>query len=149
MALSGQQVDVQLGDLRVRFENISLTIDDGRSGAKSNGVPNGVLGGAYSASGEIEVDTANFSLIIEAARSSGSFVAMPPFDAVFNAEGGDNEKLNIEAFGCLLKASDILNAASEGGEKLKHKFPFEVTDPDFVRINGVPYLNSELTDGLI
>jgi len=30
-----------------------------------------------------------------------------------------------------------------------HKLPFEVTSPDFVKINGVPYLRPDETEDLI
>ncbi|MEA5670747.1 phage protein, partial [Pseudomonas sp. MH2] len=32
--------------------------------------------------------------------------------------------------------------------KSKHKLPFDVTSPDFIRINGVPYLAARETEGL-
>jgi hypothetical protein len=145
--LSGQDLDVMFGDLRVHFESISLNIEDGSVAVHTGGVPNGFVGGKFSASGDIELDTANFNLIIDAAKSAGSFSKLPVFDAVFNAEGDDS--LNIEAFGCKFKLQDLLNASGEGGEKLKHKIGYEVTSKDFVNINGVPYIDPERTKDLL
>ena len=49
--------------------------------------------------------------------------------------------------GATLAATSTL-VLSKGGEKVKFTIPYVVTSPDFVRINGVPYLTSEETEGL-
>ena len=41
-----------------------------------------------------------------------------------------------------------MNIDPKGGEKTKHKVPFEVTSPDFIRINGVPYLDATEIEGI-
>lgn len=146
--LSGKEMGFMLGDLRIVADEITLNIEDGRSAVLSNGVPDGFVDGETKASGDITVDTKNFDLIIEAAKQAGSFKELEPFDSVFNGENA-SESLNIEAFGCLLKISDLLNANSSGGEKLQHKLNFEVTSKDFIRINGVPYLSEKETEHLI
>ncbi|MNP76220.1 hypothetical protein D3C76_1734230 [compost metagenome] len=66
---------------------------------------------------------------------------------MFFAKAGE-EELKVEAFGCKLKVSSLLNIDPKGGEKSKHKVPFDVTSPDFVRINGVPYLAAAEIEGL-
>ena len=66
---------------------------------------------------------------------------------MFFAKAGD-EELRVEAFGLKLKVSSLLNIDSKGGEKTKHKVPYDVTSPDFIRINGVPYLDAAETEGL-
>lgn len=146
--ISGKDVDVMIGDMMVHVENITLTIEDGTTVAKTRGVPNGHIDGEAAANGEIEVDTANFNTIIDAARTAGSFKRLAPFDIVMNAESTD-EGINVEAFDCKLRISELMNAAATGGEKLKYKLPYDVTSPDFVRINGVPYLDSSEVENLI
>ncbi len=145
--ISGKNFDVNIGDLLVHVETATLDITDNSAVAQDKGVPNGHVDGDVSASGELELDTSNFTLLIEAARRSGSFRALEPFDSVFFAKAGD-EELRVEAFGLKLKVSSLLNIDSKGGEKTKHKVPFDVTSPDFIRINGVPYLDATEIEGL-
>jgi len=145
--IGGKNFDVNLGDLLVHVESCTLDITDNTAVAQDKGVPNGHVDGDVSASGEMEFDTANFSLLIEAAKRAGSFRQLDPFDTVFFAKAGD-EELRVEAFGCKLKVSSLLNIDPKGGEKSKHKVPFDVTSPDFIRINGVPYLAAEEIEGL-
>lgn len=145
--ISGKNFDVNIGDLLVHVETATLDITDNSAVAQDKGVPNGHVDGDVSGAGELEVDTSNFNLLIEAARRAGSFRALEPFDSVFFAKAGD-EELRVEAFGLKLKVSSLLNIDSKGGEKTKHKVPFDITSPDFVRINGVPYLDSTEIEGL-
>lgn len=145
--LSGKSFQVTLGDIYINVESYNLSIDDGRATAKTNGIPNGWLDGEVSASGDIEVDAQNFNLIMQAAKKAGSFKELPPFDIVAYAVAGKTSQ-KVEAFDCLLKISDLLDISSSGGEKTKHKLPFEVTGTDFVKINGVPYLSENETAGI-
>lgn len=145
--IGGKNFDVNIGDLLVHVETCTLDITDNSAPAQDKGVPNGHVDGDVSAAGELELDSSNFNLLIEAARRAGSFRALEPFDSVFFAKAGD-EELRVEAFGMKLKVSSLLNIDSKGGEKTKHKVPFDVTSPDFIRINGVPYLDAAETEGL-
>jgi hypothetical protein len=145
--IGGRDFDVMVGDLMIHVETMSASIDDAKGVSKTKGVPNGKVAGEVSCSGEIEVDTQNFNLIIDAARKAGSFEELDDFDIVTNADV-DDEALNIEMFGCSLRISDLLNIDAKGGEKAKHKIPFDVTSPDFVRINGVPYLSRKSTENI-
>ena len=145
--IGGKNFDVNLGDLQVHVENITLDITDNTAVAKSRGVPDGHVDGDVSAAGEMEFDTNNFNLLIEAARAVGSFRKLEPFDTVFFAKAGD-EELRVEAFGCKLRVSSLLSVDPKGGETSKHKVPFDVTSPDFIRINGVPYLDASEIEGL-
>ena len=145
--IGGKNFDVNLGDLLVHVETGTLDITDNSTVAQTKGVPNGHVDGDVAASGEFEFDTSNFNLLIEAARTAGSFRQLEPFDSVFFAKAGD-EELRIEAFGCKLKVSSLLSVDPKGGEKSKHKVPFEVTSPDFIRVNGVPYLAAAEIEGL-
>ena len=145
--IGGKNFDINLGDLQIHVESCTLDITDNTAVAQSRGVPNGHVDGDVSCSGEFEFDTSNFNLLIEAARTAGSFRQLEPFDSVFFAKAGD-EELRIEAFGCKLKVSSLLSIDPKGGEKSKHKVPFDVTSPDFIRINGVPYLAAAEIEGL-
>lgn len=71
-----------------------------------------------------------------------------PQDFLWYAKAG-NEEMKVEAFGCKLIVSDILDIDPKGGTVTTHKIKFLVTSPDFVRINGIPYLESALTKTLI
>lgn len=145
--IGGKNFDVNLGDLQVHIENCTLDITDNSAVAKTHGVPDGHVDGDVSGAGEMEFDTNNFNLLVEAARSAGSFRKLEPFDIVFFAKSGD-EELRVEAFGCKLRISSLLGVDPKGGEKSKHKVPYDVTSPDFIRINGVPYLDSTEIEGL-
>ena len=145
--IGGKNFDVNVGDLQVHVANCTLDITDSTAVAQSRGVPNGHVDGDVAASGEMEFDTSNFNLLIEAARSAGSFRKLEPFDVVFFAKAGD-EELRVEAFGCKLRVSSLLSVDPKGGETSKHKVPFDVTSPDFIRINGVPYLDASEIEGL-
>jgi len=145
--IGGKNFDVNLGDLLIHVESCTLDITDNSATAQTRGVPDGYVDGDVAAAGELELDSTNFNLLIEAARTAGSFRKLEPFDSVFFAKAGD-EELRIEAFGCKLKVSSLLSIDPKGGEKTKHKVPFDVTSPDFIRINGVPYLDSTEIEGL-
>lgn len=145
--ISGQDFDVMVGDLLVHVEALSASITDNGKATQSGGVPDGWVNGDAMCSGEIELDGKNFNLIIESAKSAGSFRGLAPFDITCIAKTTDQEQKH-ELFGCRLKISDLLSIDQKGGDKTKHKLPFEVTSPDFVRINGVPYLSENDTRNL-
>ena len=98
-------------------------------------------------SGEIEADAANLRLIMDAASRAGSFRDLEPFDINAFADTG-NDRMQVDLFGCLLKISSLLDIDSVGGEQHMTTLPFDVTSPDFVRINDVPYLSRTDTDDL-
>ncbi|MBC3410083.1 DUF2597 family protein [Pseudomonas sp. SWRI51] len=145
--IGGKNFDIALGDLQVHVESCTLDITDNSAAAQTRGVPDGYVDGDVSASGEFEFDSMNFNLLIEAARTAGSFRQLSTFDAVFFGQAGEQE-LKVEAFGCRLKVSSLLSVDPKGGEKTKHKVPYEVTSPDFIHINGVPYLAASEIEGL-
>ena len=145
--IGGKNFDVNLGDLQVHVESCTLDITDNSKTAQTRGVPDGYVDGDVAAAGDLELDSTNFNLLIEAARSAGSFRGLDPFDTVFFAKAGD-EELRVEAFGCKLRVSSLLGITPKGGETSKHKVPFDVTSPDFIRINGVPYLAAAEIEGL-
>ncbi|WP_299580922.1 phage protein [uncultured Microbulbifer sp.] len=146
--LSGKDIDVMIGSMLVHVEKYTVSIEDATGPAFTRGVPDGWISGDKKASGEIEVDTNNLMTILDAAKSAGSFSALEPFDIVSSA-ATNNLEFKVEAFGCKLRISDLLDAAGSGGEKLKHKLPYDVTSRDFVRINGVPYIDASETENFI
>lgn len=140
--ITGMHFDTMIGDLLVHVEEASLDIDDSSTANKTKGVSDGWLQGSVSAGGELKVDTNNFNKIVESAKKAGSWRALKPFDMGFTADSGD-EELAIEAFGCRLKISSLLSFKTDGAEKSLHTIPYEVTSPDFIHVNGVPYLDPE------
>ena len=145
--IGGKNFDVSLGDIALHVESCTLDITDNSAVAQTRGVPDGYVDGEVAAAGELELDSSNFQLLIDAARSAGSYRELKPFDAVFFAKAGEDE-LRVEAFGCKVKISSLLSIDPKGGEKSKHKVPFDVTSPDFIHINGVPYLDAAEIEGL-
>lgn len=145
--IGGMNFDVNMGDLLVHVENATLDITDNSAVSQTKGVPDGYVDGDVAASGELELDSQNFNLVVEAARQAGSFRKLETFDLVFFAKTPD-EEMRVEAFACRFKISSLLSIDPKGGEKSKHKLPFDVTSPDFIRINGVPYLDATETEGL-
>lgn len=145
--ISGMNFDINVGDQMIHVETATLDITDNSAVAQTKGVPDGWVAGDVAASGELELDSYNFSLMMESAKAAGSFREMPVFDQLFFAKT-PTEEMRIEAFGCKAKISSLLNIDPKGGEKTKHKVPFDVTSPDFIRINGVPYLSAAEIEGL-
>ncbi|MBG5991922.1 DUF2597 family protein [Proteus mirabilis] len=145
--ISGQSIDFNIdGDL-VHVEKVSFSITDNTGVAQTNGVPDGYVNGDVSAEGELELSTKYLNVITAKARSAGSWRAIPLVDLMWYAKAG-TEELKVESFGCKLNVTDILDVDPKGGAVMTHKIKFIVTSPDFVRINGIPYLESELTDKL-
>ncbi|MBI6895255.1 DUF2597 family protein [Pseudomonas putida] len=145
--ISGMNFDINVGDLKIHVETATLDITDNSAVAQTRGVPDGWVAGDVAASGELELDTTNFNLVIEAAGKAGSFRQLETFDQLFYAKTPTDE-IRVEAFGCRFKISSLLNIDPKGGEKTKHKLPFDVTSPDFIHINGVPYLSADEIEGL-
>lgn len=142
MRLSGMNLNVNVGDLMVHVDTASLNITDNSAVSQTSGVPDGYVDGDVSASGELNVNASNFNLISEAAKAAGSWRAMETFDILFYGKTSKDE-IKVEAFGCRIKLSDILDIDKKGGSASMFKIPFDVTSPDFVHINGVPYLRSD------
>jgi hypothetical protein len=148
MRLSGMNFNVNMGDLMVQVDTASLTITDNSAVSQTGGVPDGAVDGDVSASGELNVNASNFKLISQAAKAAGSWRAMPNFDMMFYGKTSQDE-LKVEAFGCRIKLSDILNIENKGGSASMFKIPFDVTAPDFVHIDGVPYLRPDEIENIV
>lgn len=146
--ISGMSFDFDLTGTQIHADKYTLDITDNTAVAKTKGVPNGYTDGDVEASGEIELDSTNYLLVMEQAKAAGSFRAMDPFDITSYAKAGDDE-LKVEAFGCKITISSLLDVDNNSSDKTVHKLPFIVTDPNFIKINGVPYLDASETTGLI
>ncbi len=148
MRISGKSFDIFIGDMLVHVDKATVEITDNSSVAKNRGVPNGRVLGDVEASGSMEMDAAAFGLISEVAKKAGSFRGMPTFDLLFHAEGTTESK-QVEAFGCAFKIDSLLDVDANGSDKDVTKLAFDVTSPDFIKINGVPYLSESETKDLI
>ncbi|EFR3507425.1 DUF2597 family protein [Salmonella enterica] len=138
--ISGMSFDVSFNGRIVHVKTATLDITDNTKAIQERGVPNGWVRGDVEASGEIEVDTVNFQLLEEAAREAGSWRDIEEADFLFFAQAAKSE-LKIEAFGCKLVISNLLNLDTKGGDAISHKIKFMVTSPDFVKIDGIPVLS--------
>ncbi|QQD22286.1 DUF2597 family protein [Oceanospirillaceae bacterium ASx5O] len=141
--INGKSFDVRLMGFKVHVESFNLSIEDNTTTAKNGGIPNGVLEGDVAASGEIVVDTANFNLILAAAKAAGSFRDLPPFTIDAYAQGTNDsgiEVMSVRAYGCKLKVGELLSVDPTSSDKTTHTLAYDVTSSDFVWINGVPYL---------
>jgi hypothetical protein len=145
--ITGMDVNVSVGTALINVKQYTLNVEDGMKATSTRGIPNGHVRGAVTASGEITLDTENYNLVIEEARKVGSFQQLPVFDIIGLGQTV-NQKFKTAAYGCKLKASKILDSSSDGGEKLEHTIPYEVTDSRFVEINGVPYLDQDFLETL-
>lgn len=135
---NGMSFEIDLGDFAVQVKKFSLEIKDDSAVAKRNGKPDGYLLGGVEGSGEILVDRTGLKAFTEAAKKAGSFQETPPFDINSYAKVGDDE-VKIEAFGCKVKISNLLDIDTGSTDETEFKLPFDVTSPDFVKIDGVPY----------
>jgi hypothetical protein len=148
MRLSGMNFNVNLGDIMVHVDTATLSITDNSAVSQTGGVPDGAVDGDVSANGELSVNASNFALISDAAKSAGSWRGMEPFEIMFYGKTSKDE-MKVEAFGCRIKLSDILDIDKKGGQASLFKIPFDVTSPDFVHINGVPYLRPDEIENIV
>lgn len=146
--ISGINFAIDLDGLRVRVQKVTLDITDNSTTASDQGIPNGWVRGDVSASGEMELDAANLKVMIEAADRAGSFRDIDDFDITFFAKTGSNE-MKVQAFGCRLKLSGLLDIDPTSNDKHTSTVQFDVTSPDFIRINGIPYLSQDDTEGML
>lgn len=130
---------ITLGDTDIHVDKMSLDIEDGQQATKKNGRPDGYVLGEVSAKGELSVDLSEFKKLKAAAQSAGSWQGLAPFDIVAYAKSGDDET-KIEAFGCKIKLSKLLDVDKSSSDKSTRAVPFEVTSPEFINIDGVPYI---------
>jgi hypothetical protein len=129
---------LDLGVSALKVQKFSLDITDNSAVAKRNGRPDGNLRGDVEASGTITVDRDGLRAFVELAKSAGSWQEMDPFDInAFGSAGDDTVK--VEAFGCRVKVNKLLDIDKNSSDETVFELPFDVTSPDFVKIDGVPY----------
>ena len=146
--ISGMSFDFLVNGTQVHAEKITLSITDNTAATQTHGVPDGYVDGDVAAEGELELSIKYFALIKGLAQQAGSWRGIPPQDFMFYARAGD-EEAKVEAFGCKMIMSDILDIDPKGGALATRKIPFKVTDPRFINIDGIPYLEAEATENLI
>lgn len=149
MAISGKNFDTSVGDMSVHVDTATLSIEDASGVAKTQGIPNGKVDGEVGANGDLVLGIAEFNVIGEEAKRRGSWRDLPPFDLLFYANDNRGEEFKVEAFGCVFRIESLLNVDTKGGEKSTVTLKYDVTSPDFVRINGVPYLTAKEIEGII
>lgn len=140
--LNGKSFSTSIGGLPIYVRKFSLEITDDSAVAMRRGKPAGRLLGNVSASGEIEIDGSELSKIIAEARKAGSFQDLPEFDINSFGKAGDVER-KVEAFGCALKLSTVLDIDDSVSDETVHTVPFDVTGEEFVHIDGVPYASQQ------
>ncbi|MPY25176.1 MULTISPECIES: phage protein [unclassified Shewanella] len=148
MRLSGMNFSTHIGDTMIQVDSASVTITDNSAVSQTGGVPDGAVDGDVAASGELTVNAANFKLISEQAKSAGSWRALENFDIQFYGKTSQDE-MKVECFGCRIKLSDLLDIDKKGGSASLFKLPFDVTSPDFVHIDGVPYLRPDEIENIV
>jgi len=146
--LSQKNMIITIGLLSIAVESASLNIEDSREVKLQNGIPVGELDGPVSASGELVVDARNRKIISGAAAIAGSYKQLPAFDINFYAKNGD-EQSSVVAYGCKLMISSLVDAKPNETGDMVTTIPFNVTSPDFVDIDGIPYINQDELTTLI
>lgn len=135
--ITGRNVTVTLSNgIQMMFDTVTLTPDLGFGVARNQGHPDGWTDGEVGAEGEITLNTVEMLKLQEAAGEAGSWKELEPLDMTFYSLSSGVE-MKVEAFGCKLGAPDF-NLDATNNERLQHKIAFMVTDPEFIRINGVP-----------
>lgn len=132
----------------VRANSVSISITDNTAVATTNGMPDGILKGSVSATGSIVLSSHYFSIIKTKAAEVGSYRDIPVVDFMFYANTGSEEK-KIEVFGCKLSITDLLNLDTTSDDATTHTINFIVSSPDFIRIDGIPYLSATDTRHLL
>ena len=148
--IGAKDLTITVGDLTITVSQCTLSIEDNIEVAKDRGIPNGWVAGDVGAEGDMDLDAQALSILAEAASSAGSWRELPEFDILFFTKVASGEEMQVEAFGCKFKIESLLTInANEGASKHTTKVKFIVTSPDFVHINGVPYLGQSETEGIV
>jgi len=145
---SGAKFDVNIMGVMIHVESASATISDESEVAMTRGVTDGWTDGNAKAEVEYELDLNNFGKLQQKAKEAGSWRGVQPHDCMFYANNGEDED-KIELYGVKLILDELLNIDPSSKDKTKRKIKGFVTSPHFVKINGVPYLSSHDTRGLL
>ena len=141
-SLGGKDFDTMIGDKMVHVIEANVKITDGRKVKYTRGVPTGFIDGPVEAEVTLKFDHENFLLVEGQAKAAGSWKGIEPFDVSFMAEVSAGTK-NVEAFGVLPQLDEVLGFKAEGGEEDTTSIKGIVTSPDFIKINGIPYLTKD------
>jgi len=139
--ITGQSWEFFIGALNLTTESASLSISDSTKAKNNRGRPNGFVRGLTAGEGEFELDAEQVTLLTAFAATKGSWQELTDID-IRGIAVVDGNAQTIEAFGCVLMITDVMNAASNGEEAATSKIKYFVAGKDFVNINGVPYLKS-------
>ncbi len=140
--MNGKAFSFNVGTMDLKADKWNLGITDNSAVAKKNGRPDGTLPGDVEASGEVTLDRIEFKKLSAAAKKAGSWQDMETFNIVSYAKVGTDEN-KVEAFGCKFKLESVLDVDKGSTDKTSFSLKFDVTSPDFVRIDGVPYIKPE------
>lgn len=138
---NGISFSFTIGDFKIQAKKFTLDITDNSTFAKRNGRPDGRLQGDVEAGGVITVDRIGLRAVKDAASSAGAFQELEPFDIEAFATAG-SDQLKINAFGCKIKINKLLDIDANSADEVEFELPFDVTSPDFVKIDGVPYIKA-------
>lgn len=145
---SGRSFDTTLFGEFVHVKSATATINDESEVAYTRGVTDGYTDGKVSCDVELELDLNQFQKVHAAAKKAGSYRGIEPDDLMFYANNGVDED-KVELFGVKFVLADILNIDPESQDKSTRKLKGFVTSPLFMKINGVSYLSTDDTRGLI
>ncbi|MBQ4836781.1 phage protein [Pseudoalteromonas luteoviolacea] len=140
--LGGKDFDIFAGNSMIIVSEATVKITDNRKVKYVRGVPAGYIDGPVEGEVTLKLDHQNFLLLQAQARLAGSWKGIEPFDVSFTASVAAGD-LNVDAFGCMPQLEELLNIKAEGGEENLFAVKCPITSPDFVHINGVPYLTAD------
>ncbi len=144
--ITGRDVELRLPTGVIALcDQITLNLSVGTKAVRSGGYPAGWVYGEVTGDGEMTIDSEEVIKLLDAAEEAGSWEEMDAFDIVLAASVSSLD-LRVEAFGCKLDVPDF-KIDRKGGDKITHTLKFEITDPQFVRVNGVPLARTLQTTG--
>lgn len=130
-----------LGGIPFQFDKITSTISDGMEAEKTRGIPDGYVEGDVGCEGEVEMKYKYFKQYSLLAKKHGSYRAIPAMDISYIG-ATKSDAFPVKLYGCKFTLDSIVEAEANDGKKTGMvKLKYKVTSPDFVDINGVPYLD--------
>lgn len=145
---TGRNFDVTILGVMIHVKAASATISDESAVAMTRGVTDGYTDGSVKCDVEYELDLNNFRKLQQKASEAGSWRGIEPHDCMFYASAGGEED-KVELFGVKLVVSDLISVDPDSADKTTRKLKGFVTSPHFVRINGISYLSTDDTRGLV
>jgi hypothetical protein len=147
--ITGKNGQAFVSGIPFAFDKITASISDGMEVVKTRGVPDGYSEGDVGCDGEVEMKYKYFKQFSILAKAAGSYRAIPAMDISYIG-ATKSDVVPIVLYGCKFTMESILEAEANDGKKSGMvKLKFAVTSPDFVSINGVPYLDELETLGVL